>query len=95
MWSAKEIDLASTHGVDAWMIDWYWREGTQFYHEQLEQGFLKAENNRTKLKFAVMWANHDWKNVCPARSPDQAATLLPQVHMLADFVECADVSREA
>ena len=39
------------------MIDWYWRE-EQFYHEQLEQGFLKAEN-RTKLKFAVMWANHD------------------------------------
>jgi hypothetical protein len=70
--------------VDGWLIDWYWHEGTQFYHEQLEHGFLKAEN-RSKLKFAVMWANHDWKNVYPARSPNQAAILLPQTHTLADF----------
>lgn len=83
-WAAKEIDLAAAYGVDAWMIDWYWHQGTQFYHEQLEQGFLKADN-RSKLKFAVMWANHDWKNVYPARSPDEAATLLPQIHTLADF----------
>lgn len=83
-WAAKEIDLAAAYGVDAWMIDWYWHQGTQFYHEQLEQGFLKAEN-RSKLKFAIMWANHDWMNYYPAESPNQAATLLPQVHTLADF----------
>ncbi len=83
-WAAKEIDLAATYGVDAWLVDWYWHEGTQFYQEQLEQGFLKADN-RSKLKFAIMWANHDWKNVYPARSPDQAATILPQTHTLADF----------
>jgi hypothetical protein len=86
-WAAKEIDLAVNHGVDAWMIDWYWHNGTQFYQEQLEQGLLKAEN-RAKLKFAVMWANHDWKNVYPARSPDQAAIMLPQTHTVAD---CGDV----
>lgn len=83
-WAAKEIDLAAAYGVDAWLIDWYWHQGTQFYQEQLEQGFLKAEN-RTKLKFAIMWANHDWKNVYPARSPEQAAVMLPQIHTLADF----------
>jgi len=83
-WAAKEIDLAAHYGLDAWMVDWYWHEGTQFYHEQLEQGYLKAPN-RDKLKFAVMWANHDWKNVYPARSPDQAAIMLPQVHTLPDF----------
>jgi hypothetical protein len=82
-WAAKEIDLASTYGIDAWMIDWYWHDGTQFYQEQLEQGMLKAPN-REKLKFAVMWANHDWKNVYPARSPEQAAIMLPQKHSLAD-----------
>lgn len=84
VWAAKEIDLAAAHGVDAWMIDWYWHEGTQFYHEQLEEGFLKADN-RSKLKFAVMWANHDWKNVYPARSNKEAAVLLPQVHTFVDF----------
>ncbi len=84
VWAAKEIELASTYGVDAWMVDWYWHEGTQFYQEQIEQGLLRAPN-REKLQFAIMWANHDWKNVYPARSPDQAAILLPQVHTLPDF----------
>ena len=32
-----------------------------------------------------MWANHDWKNVYPARSPSDAAVLLPQRHTLEDF----------
>jgi hypothetical protein len=93
VWAAKEIDLAASHGIDAWMIDWYWHEGTQFYHEQLENGFLNA-TNRSKLKFAVMWANHDWKNVYPARSPEQAAILLPQVHTLVDFANVANYCAE-
>jgi hypothetical protein len=84
-WAAREIELAVSHGVHAWMIDWYWHSGQQFYHEQLEHGFLHAEN-RNQLKFAVMWANHDWKNVYPARSPDSAAILIPQVHSHADFM---------
>jgi hypothetical protein len=88
-WAAREIDLAHTYGVDAWMIDWYWHEGEQFYQEQLEQGMLKAPN-RDKLKFAIMWANHDWKSVYPARSPEQAAIIAPQKHSLADFERVAD-----
>jgi hypothetical protein len=83
-WAAKEIEAAADHGLDAWMIDWYWHDGTMFYQEQLEQGFLKAPN-RSRLKFAIMWANHDWKNVYPARRPEEAAVLLPQTHSVADF----------
>jgi hypothetical protein len=83
-WAAREVELAANYNVTAWMVDWYWHEGTQFYQEQLEQGFLQAEN-RHKLKFALMWANHDWKNVYPARSPGEAAILAPQVHTLPDF----------
>jgi hypothetical protein len=83
-WAAREIDAASDHGLSAWMIDWYWHDGVQFYHEQLEKGFLRAPN-RAKLKFALMWANHDWKNVYPAASPDEAGVLLPQTHSIEDF----------
>jgi hypothetical protein len=93
VWAAREVELASSFGVDAWMIDWYWHEGTQFYHEQLEQGLLRAEN-RASLKFAIMWANHDWKNVYPARSPDEAAILLPQIHTLSDFEKVANYCAE-
>ncbi|HEY1793184.1 MAG TPA: glycoside hydrolase family 99-like domain-containing protein [Opitutaceae bacterium] len=83
-WAAREIDAAAGHGLTAWMIDWYWHDGVQFYHEQLEKGFLNA-HNRARLKFAIMWANHDWKNVYPAKSPGEAAVLLPQTHSLEDF----------
>ncbi len=31
-----------------------------------------------------MWANHHWKNVYPAASPDRAAVLLPQQHSHQD-----------
>ena len=87
-WAAREIDLASTYGVDAWMIDWYWHDGLQFYQEQLERGPAQGAPpppNRERLKFAIMWANHDWKNVYPARSPDAAAILTPQRHSVEDF----------
>jgi Glycosyltransferase WbsX len=92
-WAAKEVDLASTYGVDAWMIDWYWHDGLQFYHEQLERGLLQSPN-RSKIKFAIMWANHDWKNVYPARSPFDAATLLPQTHSIKDFENVANYCAE-
>ena len=84
-WAQREIDLAANHGITGWMIDWYWHNGTMFFHEQLEEGFLKAPNN-TKLKFAVMWANHDWKNYFPARSPESAPVLLAQQHSVGDCV---------
>ncbi len=93
VWAAREIDLAANHGVDAWMIDWYWHNGTQFYQEQLEQGLLRAPN-RDKIRFAIMWANHDWKNVYPARSPDDAALLIPQLHSLPDFEAVATYCSE-
>lgn len=88
-WAEREIDAAADHGIDVWMIDWYWHSGTMFYHEQLEQGFLKARN-RSKLKFAVMWANHHWKNFYPASSPDEAAMLLPQLHSENDTLRVID-----
>ena len=35
-----------------------------FLQEGLEKGFLKAPNNH-RLKFALMWANHNWMNIEP------------------------------
>ena len=59
-WSEKEIDLASDHGIDVFLYDWYWYSGVKCMEEALEQGFLKAPN-RNRMKFALMWANHDRK----------------------------------
>ena len=57
-WTAKEIDLAADHGIDVFLYDWYWYSGVRNMEEALEQGFLKAPN-RGRMKFALMWANHD------------------------------------
>jgi hypothetical protein len=65
-WAAKEIDLAANNGIDCFIYDWYWYSNTgQYLQEGLEKGFLKAAN-RNRLKFALMWANHDWLNIQPA-----------------------------
>jgi hypothetical protein len=64
-WAAKEIDAAASHGIDVFIYDWYWYEHVGPYlQEGLEKGFLKA-TNRNRLKFALMWANHNWANIHP------------------------------
>ncbi len=65
VWAEREIDTATEFGIDVWMHCWYWQEGMQRCQLQLQDGLLKARNRR-KLKFAVMWANHDYWNAWPA-----------------------------
>lgn len=62
---AKKIDAAADHGLSAFIFDWYWHKEGPYLDRCLEEGYLKAANN-DKLKFAVMWANHDWLEIQPA-----------------------------
>lgn len=59
---AQKIDAAADNGVDAFIFDWYWRNGQKGKGPMLERalndGYLKA-SNRVRMKFALMWANHD------------------------------------
>lgn len=65
---AVRIDAAADHGIDVLLFDWYWHEGTGPYlHQALEQGFLRAPNSG-RVQFALMWANHDWYHIHPARA---------------------------
>jgi hypothetical protein len=63
---AKKIDAAAGSGLSYFIYDWYWYRGKPFLNRALEQGHLAAAN-RQKLKFCLMWANHDWVNLFPAR----------------------------
>ncbi len=56
----KWIDLATDHGVNVFIFDWYWFDKGPFLESSINNGFLKASNNQ-KMKFYVMWANHDVK----------------------------------
>ena len=53
-----QIDCAVKHGVNVFIYDWYWYDNRPFLENCLNDGFLKAPNN-DKMKFYLMWANHD------------------------------------
>ena len=54
----KQIDVAVSHGVNVFIYDWYWYDNRPFLENCLNDGFLKAPNNN-KMKFYIMWANHN------------------------------------
>ncbi len=54
----RKIDAAADHGVNVFIFDWYWYENQPFLEDALQRGFLEAKNNN-RVKFFVMWANHD------------------------------------
>ncbi len=57
-----QIDAAADHGVNVFIYDWYWYDGRPFLEQCLNDGFLKAKNNH-RMRFYLMWANHD-ANYC-------------------------------
>ncbi|MFN8485976.1 MAG: glycoside hydrolase family 99-like domain-containing protein [Caldilineaceae bacterium] len=63
---AKKLAAAADHGIDAFIFDWYWYNDGPFLERGLEQGFLAAPN-RQRMKFSLMWANHDWVDIHPAK----------------------------
>lgn len=70
---AQKIDAAADNGIDIFIFDWYYYDdgsslladpnpahwdGRKYLYKALESGFLNSANN-SKLKFALMWCNHD------------------------------------
>ena len=55
---AMEIEAAVSHGINVFIYDWYWYDRRPFLEQCLNEGFLKAPNCN-KMKFYIMWANHD------------------------------------
>ncbi len=61
----QKIDAAADHGIDAFIFDWYYYDDGLFLERGIEEGFFGAKNNN-RLKFGLMWANHDWIDIHPA-----------------------------
>ena len=53
-----QIDCATAHGVNVFIYDWYWFDRRPFLECCLNNGFLGAAN-KNKMKFYLMWANHN------------------------------------
>ena len=61
---ARKIAAAADHGVDVFLYDWYHYEDGPYLQRGLDEGFLGAPNVG-RLRFALMWANHDWIDIHP------------------------------
>ena len=64
-----QIDCAVSHGVNVFIYDWYWYDNRPFLENCLNDGFLKARNNKD-MKFMLMWANHHATHLWDKRNSD-------------------------
>ena len=65
-----QINAAADHGVNVFIYDWYWYDGQPFLEQCLDNGFLGAKNN-DRMKFYLMWANHDAMSLWDKRTAEQ------------------------
>ncbi|OXS55323.1 hypothetical protein B1A99_23935 [Cohnella sp. CIP 111063] len=85
-----QIRAAADHGVNVLIYDWYWYDGRPFLEQCLNDGYLKARNN-DKVKFYLMWANHDVNNTWDIRlSGDQDNIIWNAAVDRAEFEKIAD-----
>jgi len=70
-----QIEAATDHGVNVFIYDWYWYDRRPFVEQCLNDGFLKANNNH-KMKFYLMWANHDVVNLWDKRISDDDGNII-------------------
>lgn len=85
----KEIALASNCGIDVFIYDWYWYDKKMTMQESLEQGFFKAKNS-DKMKFAIMWANHDRKDQFRPKLGEPRKMLMEMARTPEDFYSAMD-----
>lgn len=86
---ARKIEAAASHGLNHFLFDWYWYEDGPFLNRALDEGFLGAPNN-DRLKFALMWANHDWLDIHPAKRGTPPPLQFPGVVTRQTFERICD-----
>ena len=72
---AQKINAAADHGVNTFIFDWYYYNDGSYLDTALDEGFLNATNNG-RIKFALMWANHDWYDIQGYNPADNNLKLL-------------------
>src|SRR5690349_14521512 len=56
--AARQIRMATEHGVNGFLVDYYWYDDGPYLQRALDEGLLAADNS-TDIEFALMWANHE------------------------------------
>jgi hypothetical protein len=87
---AMKIDTATAYGIDCFIFDWYIYNDGPFLNRCIDEGFLKAPNNE-KIKFAFMWANHDWVELFPYTRGAEQKLIYPGKVTPERFEEIGDL----
>lgn len=66
--AAEQIRIAQEHGVDGFLVDYYWYDDGPYLQRALDEGLLKADNS-SDIEFALMWANHELVDIFPHADP--------------------------
>lgn len=61
----RDIDLARQHGINGFLVDYYWYDDGPYLDSALQDGLMKA-SNIDGFEFALMWANHNLTDIFPA-----------------------------
>ena len=86
----QKIDAAADNGLTAFIFDWYYYNEGIALERCLHEGFLKAPN-RNRLKFAIMWANHDYIDIFPAKIGKRKALWNAGAVSRETFVKATDL----
>ena len=54
----EHVAMGLDHGVNVFIMDWYWYDNAPCFERQLNEGLIPALEG-TDAKFYLMWANHD------------------------------------
>ncbi len=66
---ARRIRACQQHGIDAWVVGFFWCRGKRVFQDALDLGFLGSELGQ-RYPFALMWANRMPRRVLPVRRTD-------------------------
>ena len=86
----QKIDAAADHGIDVFIFDWYMYEDGPFLDRCIDEGFLNAQNC-DRIKFGLMWANHDWVDIHPYKKGAEKKILYSGKVSPERFDEICDV----
>jgi len=86
---AQKIAAAADHGINAFIFDWYYYNDGSFLESAIDRGFLQA-TNRNRIKFALMWANHDWTEIHPYKKGRPQPVLFPGQVTRENFSKICD-----
>lgn len=85
----RKIRAAQEHGIDYFIFDYYDYGDGLFLSHCLDDGFLPAVADES-LRFALMWANHDWVDIHPGSRATPPSLLYPGEVSLDGFVRITD-----